>query len=248
MKTVSCTGLRLESISLNKCNSLRKLEVYSHYDEDAPDASGSQQNDLTSLNLAACPNLKVLNCKGNKISALNLQKCKKLEELYCGDNCLTSLNLKNNKKLKKLDCSYNNLQKILVPSQKIQGDCRHNFLRRAPSLKMIKKFGKTHTIPQDKISKESVGTPWSRCSLDTEGGLIIWCDFDLYTHFSAIQIQIKKKGEKKWRTYGNGLKVTKVIPGLETGQTYEVRSRAKLKIEKKWYTGKWSETKAIFVE
>ena len=240
--SASIFSVGLEKINLKGCKSLQYLrcngsdESYYAYD------GLCKENNLTKLNLDSCTDLRYLNCSINLIRSLDLSKCKRLEELYCYCNCLESLNLKNNKKLKVLGCSYNNLQRIALPAKiKLKGNCRHNFLKRKPTLQMIKHMGTNRVIPQDKISKNSVGKVffWRGSK---EGVKKINLQFGSDGHVTRYQIQVKKKGASKWNTYNISPAHRKTIKNLKSGKKYLVRVRAQLKVDNKWYTGTWSQT------
>jgi len=63
-------------------------------------------NHLTDLDLSACKELRELSFSvANKSLELELSGCKELEELVCSDDDFTELELSNFKKLKKIDAA-----------------------------------------------------------------------------------------------------------------------------------------------
>lgn len=66
-------------------------------------------NNLTSLDVSACPNLYCLVCKNNRLTELDLSNLSSLELLGCYNNLLTSLNMKGCKRVSSIQCSLNRL-------------------------------------------------------------------------------------------------------------------------------------------
>ena len=64
-------------------------------------------NQLTSLNVSAATQLRLLDCSSNKLAALDVSKCTLLECLYCAENPLTKLDLSACSQLMLVDCEPN---------------------------------------------------------------------------------------------------------------------------------------------
>ena len=71
-------------------------------------------NKLTSLNVKGCAALQTLYCFKNQLTSLDVQGLTSLQELYCENNKLTSLNVHGCTSLKSLYCSYNQLTSLNV--------------------------------------------------------------------------------------------------------------------------------------
>ena len=75
-------------------------------------------NQLTSLNVSKCLNLKTLWCFSNQLINLDITKNIALEFLFCYDNKLTDLDFLNNTSLIAIDCSKNQLTSLDVSNNK----------------------------------------------------------------------------------------------------------------------------------
>lgn len=71
-------------------------------------------NQLTSLEISQCSDLKFLSCNGNQLTTLNLTSNPKLAVLECMRNQLTALDVTSNLQLEQLYCEYNNISAINV--------------------------------------------------------------------------------------------------------------------------------------
>jgi len=70
-------------------------------------------NKLSDLDMSDCPELKMLNCEGNKeLKNLNVNKNSKLEDLKFSNDQLTTLDVSKNTALKHLYCSNNQLTSL----------------------------------------------------------------------------------------------------------------------------------------
>ena len=91
---------KISSIDLSANTKLRKLVVC--------------ENQISSLNLSTCPDLRHVDVTGNLLTELDVADLEKLSFLYCSDNQLTSLDLSHNPNLGVLDCKENNLTQLNV--------------------------------------------------------------------------------------------------------------------------------------
>ncbi len=66
-------------------------------------------NALTSLDLSAFPNLRLVSCDGNQLTSLDTSSAVMLESLSCTQNSLTSLDLSANTELITLECYENGI-------------------------------------------------------------------------------------------------------------------------------------------
>ncbi len=71
-------------------------------------------NNLSSLDLSANVNLKIMSCSENQITSLNVDSCSLLTELYCRDNKLTSIDVSHNLNLQYFGCQDNLLTNLDV--------------------------------------------------------------------------------------------------------------------------------------
>lgn len=98
-------------------------------------------NYISSLTLS-CPNLMRLNCSGNALTTLDL-KLPALQSLSCYKNQLTTLHLASCNALKYLWCGYNQLEQLtLAHLELLQISCEHNALtqldlRKCPALERV---------------------------------------------------------------------------------------------------------------
>lgn len=65
-------------------------------------------NNLTSLDLSGCADLKALVCTLNELTSLDVSDCRKLEVLICPYNALKSIDVTSCTALKEFDCKANN--------------------------------------------------------------------------------------------------------------------------------------------
>ena len=241
--SIRTNGICLDKVNLDGCKALQSLSIGVGFHDTVYET----YNYLSELKLDSCTDLRYLDCSSNRIRVLDLSRCKQLETLDCGGNCLDSLNLKNNKKLQTLDCYYNNLQEIKLPANiKLKGKCFHNFLRKKPSLQMIKYMSKKRVLPQDKIAKTSIGRISEQKYSGGKNKINVL--LDSRGHVTRYQVQVKKKGASKWTTYTFSPTHRKTIKNLKSGKKYLVRARVQLKVEKKWFKGSWSPTWIVAVK
>lgn len=99
------SGRVLTTFNVINCPALETLNV---------GKEGNMKNNISTLTLKGCPNLKKLNCFDNLLTKLDLTECPNLEDLLCNGNLLTSLNISKCKKLKVLNCSNNALSKLNI--------------------------------------------------------------------------------------------------------------------------------------
>ena len=72
------------------------------------------ENQLTSLDVSRCAQLKSLHCSENQLSSLSIRQCAALEEFSCQYNQLNSLDVKGHASLKMLACDNNQLTSLNV--------------------------------------------------------------------------------------------------------------------------------------
>ncbi|MBN1132562.1 MAG: T9SS type A sorting domain-containing protein [Bacteroidales bacterium] len=92
---------------------------------------GQNHNRISSLDVSANKNLKMLECDGNELSSLDLSNNTLLTELSCRENNITSLDVLNNKALMYLDCSRNQIVNLDVSGNNSLIDlyCEMNYLK-----------------------------------------------------------------------------------------------------------------------
>ena len=263
LRNLHLVGIGADVIKCNGLNELRGFTCNSYCSRNpfayvrSIDLSGCSQLkstvlkylNLRKLNMNGCKALVNLDCSHNRLQTLDLRYCKNLTRLWCDYNCIESLNLKKTKHLTKLICNNNNLNKILLPANMIlKGGCTHNFLKKDPSLKMIKHMGKKRVIPQDKIAKKSVAKIRMMIIQAKEDHINVSPITVKSGHVTCFQVQVKLKGTSKWKTYTRLPNPIITIKNLQPGETYYIRTRAQLKVDRKWFTGEWSYTETVDVE
>ena len=80
------------------------------------------ENNLSSLDISKCQDLRIIRCHNNKLTALDVSNNKKLYSLSCGGkggNLLTSLDLSQNTELELLACANNKLSSLDLSRNKI---------------------------------------------------------------------------------------------------------------------------------
>lgn len=239
LREMRAEGISLKELNLTGCSSLAVLACGENYDDDRV-----SYNALTALDLTSCTSLEKLDCGYNRLKRLDLSGCKEITHVSCPGNCLSELDLSENGKIEVLNCINNNLQSLeLASAEGTEVYFDNNFLtKKTVSAKNIWHINK----PKVKAlghSSVKVSYPYISTSYDLEYPEDKWDN-----HVSVYQIQIREKGTKKWKTYSNGLKVTKTIKKLKKGRQYQVRVRAKLKLYGKWYNGKWSGVRTVKVK
>ena len=93
---------KIASIDLSGNTKLQKLSI--------------DNNLLTTINLAPCPDLTNLQISSNSLTALDVSYNSFLSNLFCEDNQITALDLSNNPDLSLLGCSGNRLTALNVSS------------------------------------------------------------------------------------------------------------------------------------
>ncbi|WP_251622610.1 leucine-rich repeat domain-containing protein [Odoribacter lunatus] len=97
---------RLKSLNADGCSKLSYcyLSSDSHY-----------YNNLESLNINDCKNLKILDLYYNKLKELNIPKGSQLEKLNLAENEITTIDLSNCSLLQEVDLSDNELKELSIP-------------------------------------------------------------------------------------------------------------------------------------
>ena len=133
----------VKSINVDKCTSLRKLQLGSYIVENIRISScpnleiiycgnvsdwGANACPQLTLNIFACPNLQVLSCERRKLTSLNVKEFVNLKTLNCSGSQLTSLEVSGCSNLNTLDCSYNQLTALYIQgcTSLQELDCRGN--------------------------------------------------------------------------------------------------------------------------
>lgn len=130
-----------EVIGLSKLIKLKELDLSFNYLDEITVSNASLEvlhlsnNDLTSLDIGAVPNLKNLLLTSNKIQHLELLSNKKLETLLASDNQLESINLSKNNNLTHLYITSNQLNSLDISNNVNIVDLK---VDRNPSLNCIK--------------------------------------------------------------------------------------------------------------
>ena len=112
----------VKAINVDKCTSLRKLQLGSYIVENIRISScpnleiiycgnvsdwGANACPQLTLNIFACPNLQVLSCERRKLTSLNVKEFVNLNTLDCSYNQLTALYIQGCTSLQELDCRGN---------------------------------------------------------------------------------------------------------------------------------------------
>lgn len=71
-----------------------------------------QSNQLVNLDVSSCPELISIHCSVNKISSLDVTKCTKLKKLYCQDNQMASLDVSGSMELEFIMCYTNQISSL----------------------------------------------------------------------------------------------------------------------------------------
>jgi Leucine-rich repeat (LRR) protein len=96
-------------VSSQEIQSLQGIEFFTALTE-----LDCSRNQLASLDLSECTELRTLNCYYNQLTSLGISKNTALTELRCFSNQLTSLDVSNNTKLTRLWCGGNQLTSLDV--------------------------------------------------------------------------------------------------------------------------------------
>ena len=110
--SLNCSWNKLTELDLSKNTALEILNCSSNGTFDS--RTWSTSGGLASLNVAACRNLKELNCRFNNLTTLDISKNTALVALNCGNNNLTTLDVSKNTALEVLDCAGNQLKALDV--------------------------------------------------------------------------------------------------------------------------------------
>ncbi|RHZ36413.1 leucine-rich repeat domain-containing protein [endosymbiont GvMRE of Glomus versiforme] len=94
------------NLNLSEYPNLEKLWIWGNY----------LKTPLTKLELGKKPKLTLLQCSLNQLSTLDLNNCLNLKEVHCWKNELTELKVDKLKKLAELSCSDNQLKSISYPT------------------------------------------------------------------------------------------------------------------------------------
>lgn len=119
-----CQMGNLTGVSLVNTTSLKELVVWIN-EISAIDLSACPNlsyvnvlsNKLTTLDLSNNTKLTSINCAQNQITNLNIGACTELVSLDCGNNKLNSLDLSANTKMEVLNCAFNNLATLDISHQ-----------------------------------------------------------------------------------------------------------------------------------
>ncbi|MCD7900567.1 MAG: hypothetical protein LUH22_12055 [Bacteroides sp.] len=104
LNTFQCVESDLTSLSLEKNNALTELYI-------------SDNTQLTSINVDAENNIKMVWCRNNKMESLDLKNFTVLRYLDCRESNLSSLDLSSCSELLSVNFQYNNIATITLPEK-----------------------------------------------------------------------------------------------------------------------------------
>lgn len=132
LESLGCESMQLSYLNINGCDKIRVLSVgYCGLTSlDLRNCASTltyldcNDNQLSSLDLRGCYNLKYLTCDNNQLSQLDLKDCTELEKLHCINNKLTALNLNSYHSLSDIEISNNPFQRLdFSDCPKLNEDC-----------------------------------------------------------------------------------------------------------------------------